>query len=180
MLLEAPVSEIQEPIGRFKGGFPGPGMPFREGKATAVAPPPLVGQKQEIMPTRNHVPEGQTVQYNTTPPTSGDHWPRWANCGFYQQGLPDELIVHNLEHGHIVVSYNLATLEQVNLLRAGFRESSFSREWGVARFYDKISAGTVVVTAWGGLDTMNGIDLERIETFFKTYAGGLGPEKIPC
>jgi mersacidin/lichenicidin family type 2 lantibiotic len=32
-----------------------------------------VGEQQDLMPTANHVPEGQSVEYSTTPPTSGDH-----------------------------------------------------------------------------------------------------------
>ena len=50
--------------------------------------------------------DSESVFYITLPPTSGDHWERWADCGFYDSGLPDELIVHNLEHGNIVVSYS--------------------------------------------------------------------------
>ena len=65
----------------------------------------------------SHVPEGQTVIYNIIPPTSGPHWPRWADCGFYPEGLPDERIVHNLEHSNIVVSHNLATQDEVDQLR---------------------------------------------------------------
>ena len=64
------------------------------------------------MPSMNHVPEWQSVAYSTTPPTSGPHWDRWADRGFYPDGLPDELIAHNLEHGNIVVSYKSATISQ--------------------------------------------------------------------
>jgi hypothetical protein len=70
------------------------------------------------MPTANHVPDGDSVDYNTTPPTSGDHLAGWADCGFYPGGLPDELIVHNLEHSNIVVSYNLPADDDVARLRS--------------------------------------------------------------
>ena len=33
-----------------------------------------VGREIPLMPTREHVPEDQTIAYSTTPPTSGDHW----------------------------------------------------------------------------------------------------------
>lgn len=132
-----------------------------------------------------HVPEPREVSYRTTPPTSGNHWPRWANCGFYDEGLPDEMIVHNLEHGAIVVSYNLAA-EDVARLRTIVDGIGLSQIWGVTRFYDKLSKGTVALAGWGVLDTMQGVDAERIKRFFNTYAGTLGPEKtqgnigIPC
>ena len=132
------------------------------------------------MPTRNHVPEGQTVIYNTSPPTSGDHWPRWAECGFFRAGLPDERITHNLEHSNIVVSYNLATEGEVDQLEAALNGISLSSNWGVTRFYDSISPGTVAVATWGVLDVMSGIDPARIAAFFEVHAGREGPERIPC
>ena len=92
------------------------------------------GEEVAIMPTGNHVPEGQSVAYSTTPPTSGDHWERWADCGFYPDGVPDEVIVHNLEHGNIVVSYNLLDQRETELLRGALSTIPSAAEWGVTRF----------------------------------------------
>ena len=145
-------------------------------------PPVLLGLGLEIaiMPTEDHLPEGQTVEYSTVPPTSGDPLRIWADCGFYEDGLPDELITHNLEHGNIVVSYNLADQQQVDQLRTIMDNIDISADWGVTRYYDKIPEGTVALAAWGRLDTIKGIDRERIATFFGAYSGQLGPELIAC
>lgn len=148
-----------------------------------------VGVSQALMPTANHLPESQTIQYTTTPPTSGDHWAVWANCGFYPDGLPDERVVHNLEHSNIVISYNLTSPEEVEALRQAVDSLGMSRAWGVTRYYDKLAPGTVALAGWGVLDTMQGVDRDRIKKFFETYAGKIGPEKnqpgmkgvgIPC
>ncbi len=142
-----------------------------------------VGEQQVVMPSRLHVPEEQTVEYNTTPATSGNHWDWWARCGFYEDGLPDERIVHNLEHGNIVVSYNLPNDSDVDRLKEFMDNFELAPAWGVTRYYDKIPEGTVALSTWGVLDTMEGIDEERIERFFRTYAGRLGPEfpnGAPC
>ena len=142
-----------------------------------------VGEQQEIMPTRSHVPEGVSVTYNTTPPTSGDHWDWWARCGFYPDGMPDERIVHNLEHGNIIVSYNLPDQAQVQQLRAFMDNFELAPAWAVTRYYDQIPPNTVALSAWGVLDTMQGVDETRIERFFREYAGTLGPEfpnGAPC
>lgn len=145
-----------------------------------------VGVSHPLLPTRNHIAEGQTVQYNSVPATSGDHWGLWANCGFYPEGLPDERVVHNLEHSNIVVSYNFTAPEEIGALRQAVDSLGLSRAWGVTRYYDKVPAGTVVLTAWGIMDTMQGVDPDRIKKFFETYAGKIGPEKdrrgigIPC
>lgn len=148
-------------------------------------PPPvprLIGPGEEIaiMPTSDHVPEGQSLIYSTVPPTSGDHWSRWAECGFYEGSLPDELITHNLEHGNIVVSYNLATQEAIDQLRAAMNGIDLAAEWSVTRFYDEIPQGTVAVAAWGRLDIMQGVEPERISLFLAAFTGGLGPERIAC
>ena len=127
-----------------------------------------------------HVREGVTVSYSTTPPTSGKHLSQWAECGFFEEGLPDERITHNLEHGNIVVSYNLATTEEIDQLRTALESIEFYDQWGLTRSYDKIPQGTVALATWGVLDTIEGIDPDRMNSFFSTYAGNLGPEQIPC
>jgi hypothetical protein len=143
-----------------------------------------VGLRQEPMPTgpdglNLHVENGQTVEYSTTPPTSGDHWAELANCGFYREELPDELIVHNLEHGNIVVSYNLTDQEEIDELRRVISNIGLANLWGIVRPYDKLQEGRVALATWGVLDTMDGVDPGRIEAFFE-YAGNLGPERAPC
>jgi hypothetical protein len=54
--------------------------------------------------------------------------------------------------------------------------------WGVTRAYPKIDVGQVAVAAWGILDMMQGVDQDRITTFFEAYAGSrdISPEWIPC
>ena len=133
-------------------------------------------------PTRNHLPMSDSISYSTVPPTSGDHWDSWADCGIYLQGLPDELIVHNLEHGNIVVSYNLATEEEIAQLLSAVNRVALSRDWGVVRRYDQLEPGTVALTAWGTLEVLAGTDgvRGRIAAFFDEFSGELGPEKIPC
>ena len=137
------------------------------------------------MPTGNHIQQGQSVQYNSIPPTSGDHSEQWADCGFYDEGLPDELITHNLEHGNIVLSYNLTETQAVEDLKRIWRGLPGVEQWGVARFYDQIPAGTVALAAWGRLETISGADvfpggLRQIASFFTANAGNMGPERIPC
>jgi len=143
-------------------------------------PPAAEGPiRHELMPSRSHVAEGIPVTYNSIPPTSGTHWPQWSRCGFFPLRIPDERLVHNLEHGNIVVSFNLTTSE-VGRLRKALEEIDISADWGISRSYDRIPAGTVALAAWGFSDTMSGIIPERIRAFFDDYAGEQGPERIPC
>ena len=65
-----------------------------------------------------HVDTGTSVKYEHNPPMSGDHWNdpsahAPADWGLYDETLKDEQIVHNLEHGHIVISFKgLSTKEK--------------------------------------------------------------------
>ena len=174
------------------GGIPlGGGGNAQQGQASE--PVAGIGQAVDTPDERTHFAAEFTITdinengYTTTPPTSGRHWPQWASCGFYRDGiapgtaqLSDEVIVHNMEHGNIVVSYNLADESQVDALEDAFSDIGQSNQWGVARHYDQIPAGTVALTTWGVIDRWNvtddGINKDRIERFFEAYSGRLGPE----
>lgn len=66
---------------------------------------PLVGQKVEDL-GRGHVPIGTEVQYNSNPPTSGPHYGEWTRSGIYNEVKDDRNLVHSLEHGYVIISYN--------------------------------------------------------------------------
>ena len=152
------------------------------GGAGASGPVEGVGTSVPIM-SSDHISVGQTASYSTTPPTSGPHWPPGAEaqCGISDGEMPDEQIVHNLEHGNIVVSYNLPNpADSDNLIEVAKGLPGLSR-WGIVRPYSKMEPGTVAMTAWGIIDEIQGVDEERMRVFFETYAGYRGaPEFVPC
>ena len=145
-----------------------------------------IGTEVQTSEDRTHFADNFTITdvtggegYSTTPPTSGRHWNGWAACGFYgpDQPLPDERIIHNMEHGNIVVSYNFSDPDQIAELEGVFDSIGRTNLWGVARFYDQIPEGTVALTTWGVIDgPMDGIQKDRIEQFFEAYSGTLSPE----
>lgn len=127
---------------------------------------------------RGHIPDGNIIDnYNSNPPTSGPHHATPAKVRFYKQELPDEQLVHNLEHGQIWLSY----------------QSDLSDE--VKNELKKLAGGFVIVTprekndtdiavaAWGRLykfnlesDGLTKAVLDRIKDFIKRYENQ-GPEK---
>ena len=140
----------------------------------------VIGEPVPISQDITHVPEGQRVDYNDAPPTSGQHWPATAPCGFYPDGLPDERVVHNLEHGNIVVSFNFTNPAQVTALRQVLDGVRQFDDWGVARSYDKIADGQVALAAWGQLHRMDGVRPWEIGPFFEAFAGVAGRERFEC
>ncbi len=59
---------------------------------------------------RKHVDDGTKVEYNSNPPTSGDHFAEWTKAGIYKAPISDGHLLHALEHGYIIVSYNCMKL----------------------------------------------------------------------
>ncbi|HEY2899011.1 MAG TPA: DUF3105 domain-containing protein [Polyangia bacterium] len=53
----------------------------------------------------NHVDECSPVTYATNPPSSGNHYPIWAAYQTYAKPVPWGYLVHDLEHGAVVISY---------------------------------------------------------------------------
>ncbi len=66
-------------------------------------PPP--GEKMADL-GRKHVQIGEQVEYNSNPPTSGDHYGEWIRAGVYDEPTDDRNLVHSLEHGYVIMSYN--------------------------------------------------------------------------
>lgn len=69
----------------------------------------------ETMPDEGavHVEMNQRVNYQAysrgVPPTSGSHYPQWAQWKYFDDPISPEFFVHNLEHGGIVVLLNCST-----------------------------------------------------------------------
>jgi hypothetical protein len=52
-----------------------------------------------------HIPEGAPTAYNSNPPTSGPHYPVWANFTEFSVPIDDGYLVHSLEHGAVALLY---------------------------------------------------------------------------
>lgn len=57
---------------------------------------------------RDHVAPEAVAQftYNSNPPTSGPHLPTWVRGGVFDTAQSEGELIHSLEHGYVVVSYN--------------------------------------------------------------------------
>lgn len=61
---------------------------------------------------RDHVPKEkwEKFKYNSNPPTSGPHDVDWIKAGAYASPQGDGFLVHSLEHGYIIISYDCTKL----------------------------------------------------------------------
>jgi len=75
---------------------------------------------------RQHTPPYKVpkdFKYNSTPPTSGPHDPSPAIWDVYDSPIDQKVLLHNLEHGGIVVQYgNKVPPGQVNQIIAWYRQ----------------------------------------------------------
>lgn len=55
---------------------------------------------------RVHVQVGTKVKYPTNPPVHGPHYAEWVRPGIYETPRDDRNLVHSMEHGYIIISYN--------------------------------------------------------------------------
>ena len=48
----------------------------------------------------------EAVDYPTEPPVGGRHAGEWLDCGAYDEQVPAENLVHDLEHGTVVIAHD--------------------------------------------------------------------------
>lgn len=109
-----------------------------------------------------HVPGG--VDYPDVPPAGGPHDPTPLACGFYDFVVPDENVVHSLEHGVVWVTYEPGISdEELDILRDIGRE----RETIVSQLPDQGSP--VIGTAWAAQISLDSAEDPRLEQFLDAF-----------
>jgi hypothetical protein len=140
-------------------------------------PEVLQGRVQELPDEgRDHVPQGSQVDYGSDPPASGPHYDRWAPPGLYREDVPTGLLVHNLEHGHIVIYYNPATISDDAARKLTELTNEYDGQWdavlAVPRREDEFE---LILTAWTYKLELEEYDEELVDAFVDAYRGR-GPE----
>jgi hypothetical protein len=121
----------------------------------------------------SHVSLGQTVAYPSYPPTSGTHANSPTTWGLHTEPVPDEVAVHNLEHGGVVVSHNNISpdvLAHLTSLLTSYPKDQYGEVKLVIRPYDRIPAGTFTLTAWNWVDEgLTLYDDARVRAFMDSH-----------
>jgi hypothetical protein len=120
----------------------------------------------------DHRPVGQAIAYPSYPPTSGTHSETPTSWGFHTEPVVDELAVHNLEHGGVVISYNNISPDDQSKLKSllsSYPKDRFGEVKLVIRPYDKIASGSIVLTAWNWIDELLAYDEVRIRAFMDAH-----------
>lgn len=125
---------------------------------------------------RKHVPETETISYNSNPPTSGSHYDTPASWGIHLQPPKDEALVHNLEHGGIVISYNPNQVkgEDLKQLRSQVRELSKTNPRLVLTPRSSLDV-PIALSAWTYLQKLDSYDAAAVQAFYEAHIAR-GPE----
>lgn len=113
---------------------------------------------------REHISVGAShPAYNSNPPTSGWHHAEPADWGVYQQELPDEQLIHNLEHGGIWISYKDVDQETKSHI-----EAIGTRYPGSVVVTPRSANDTkIVLASWGRLEMLESFDETSIVSFIE-------------
>ncbi len=129
----------------------------------------------------NYLPNNHkdgTIDYSAIspyviPPVGGVHNPYWYNCGIYNQPIPSENGVHDLEHGAVWITY-----------QPSLDANSLATLQGIARSNQKILlspypgiAAPIIASAWGGAGKtgyqirINAGEWTTLQSFITKHAG---------
>jgi hypothetical protein len=130
----------------------------------------------QAMDGRTHIDQGTAGgPYSSTPAASGPHWEQPVSWGVYPDPIPQEPVIHNLEHGGIVIWYQAAQLSAPQVAEL----AEFTRRWNSTERYKVLMApwaGTdfgapMAMVAWTWLLYLDEIDTDLMDRFIDQHYG---------
>ncbi|MGC9467401.1 MAG: DUF3105 domain-containing protein [Anaerolineae bacterium] len=115
-----------------------------------------------------HIAYPETATYNSYPPTSGPHYTSLARWGIHTEPIPNELQVHNLEDGGIMVQYNCP--DGCPDLVAQLADVVERYDHVILAPYPDMES-RIALTAWGRIDRLESFNEGRIVRFIEAYQG---------
>jgi hypothetical protein len=134
--------------------------------------PPLLATK--------HVPEGTPISWTSNPPCNGPHYPVWANFQEFNAPVDRGYLVHDMEHGAIVLLYKCEGAACAPILDAFHKvrdalptDSSCSPNIRVRVVIapDPLLDVPVAAASWGWTYKAQCADLPTLEAFAREHYG---------
>lgn len=156
-------------LGALSGDDPGPG-PDPAARCDPATTHPVSGASEHRNPP---------ISYDRTPPNSGPHMTTWLNVLKRRYDVVDavqvERVVHNLEHGWVVVWYQpAADLAALDRALADVNP----RKIVAIPWTDGGLPAPYVLSAWGAEHRCTSVSTAALEAFFDAHGGdnGAAPE----
>jgi hypothetical protein len=126
---------------------------------------------------RNHIAANeQPDNWNSNPPTSGDHLAAPLPPGVYDNDQDMRALVHNLEHGYVVILYKNLPQDQLGQLRE-FAEGRDGSKLVLAP-YSGLEQDGVALAAWRNLETMQRVNMDVVQAFVNDYMVPLATKSV--
>lgn len=121
-----------------------------------------LGQAFPIL-DQKHIAVGEEhPAYNSNPPTSGYHYAQPAPWGVKVSELPDEQVVHNLEHGGIWISY-----QNIDEPTKALLEKLTASQTKMIMTPRAKNDSPIVVTSWGRVEKFQSYDEKALLAFIE-------------
>lgn len=133
-----------------------------------------------------HVPEGTVVSYCSNPPSSGPHYPVWADFRVYTTEIASSYLVHDLEHGAVELLYKCDDgcpdiVAGLTAIRDAQPQDPLCTPYGeksrVIVAPSRTIPTKVAAVAWGAVYRADCLDTATLSAFVTAHYGQ-GPEKI--
>lgn len=110
--------------------------------------------------------------YNSIPPTSGPHvGSAIAPWGVHNEQIPDELQVHNLEDGGVIIHYDPVRVDGDTIEKLHTVTNKYASQVILEPYTKPALPSPIVLTAWTRRLLLDTFHEERIDAFIKTYRG---------
>lgn len=120
-----------------------------------------------------HEDEGTPIQYNSNPPVGGRHYPVWVEeAGLYEEIIADGYLVHNLEHGYVIIWYGCDQLSDAEC------ETLKDDIQSVIDYFDGYKVigmprpdmpAVLALTSWGRLARLDEFNFDLMVEFIERY-----------
>lgn len=152
---------------------PAPTKPAASCDVTITLPPVVDNAAQ-------HVPEGTVVSYCSNPPSSGPHYPVWADFQAYTSEIPASYLVHDLEHGAVELFYKCPegcpdVVKALEELRDAQPQDPLCTQYRIKSRVIVAPSSTiptrVAAAAWGAIYTADCADKPTLAQFVTDHYG---------
>jgi hypothetical protein len=126
------------------------------------------GVKTFPMAGQDHIqPNEQPDNWNSTPPTSGDHLATPLPPGVYDNEQDMRAMVHNEEHGYVVILYKGIPGDQVEQLRKFVDARDGSKL--VLSPWSGLEKDGVALVAWQNLEILERVNMDVVQAFVNDF-----------
>jgi len=133
---------------------------------------------------------------NSNPPVGGPHWgagacppdPEDATAfcgpapwGIYRKPWPAGVLIHNLEHGGVVIWYNITDQQIIEELEDNITGKVKDGKILAMAPYPDMEQDTIALTGWGRIDKfpVSEYTKDRVEDFIDAHLCRFNPESLP-